>query len=244
LNNIKILSKITEKWPVKIISVAAALIIVYFNKMNSMEKRTFIIPLQIETTNSDLIPSSSVDTSVSINLRGEADIINPINAGDIEAYISLDKYNEEGTYRIPIQIRKKGNAVGVEPLEITVLPIEISISLEQKIRRNIPVFPVFSGEVAQGYELTGQSIIPESVTAEGPRSSIEKQYEFITEKIDMEGRNEDFTVFVQIINKNQFITVFGNRMLEYSGKIRNKERKIEIPLPDIEDEDTDGDDEQ
>jgi len=242
LNNIKILSKIIEKWPVKIISVAAALIIAYFNKMNSLEKRAFIIPLQIETGNSDLIPASSIDTSVNISLRGEADSIISINAGDIEAYISLDKYTEEGIYRIPVQIRKKGNAVGVEPLEISVLPIEISILLEQKIRRNIPVFPVFSGELARGYELTGQLIIPESVTAEGPRSSVEKQYEFNTERIDLEGRTEDFTVFVQIINKNPFITVFGNRMLEYRGKIRNKESKIEVPLPDIED--TDEDDEQ
>lgn len=242
MNNIKILSKIIEKWPVKIISVAAALIIAYFNRMNSLEKRTFMVPLQIETANSDLIPANSVSASVSINLRGEADSINPINATDIEAYISLEDYKEEGTYRIPVQIRKKGSAVGVEPLEVSVIPVEISISLEQKIRKNIPVFPVFSGEMKPGYELTDQSIIPETVTAEGPRSSIEKQYEFNTEKIDLDGRTENFSVFVQIINNNPYITVFGNRMLEYRAIIRNKESKIEIPLPDIED--TDGDDEE
>jgi len=235
LNNIKILSKITEKWPVKIISVAAALVIAYFYRMNSLEKRTFTVPLQIET-NGVLIPASSVESFVSISLRGEADRVNPINAGDIEAYINLDKYSEEGIYRIPVQIRKKGNAAGVEPLEISVFPIEISVLLEQKIRKNIPVFPLFSGTLPPEYELAGQSIIPASVTAEGPRSSIEKQYEFNTENIDLEGRTEDFWVFVQIINKNPFITIFGNRMLEYRGVIRSREIEDNIPLADIEEE--------
>jgi YbbR domain-containing protein len=234
----KFLSKITEKWPVKIISVAAALIIAYFYRMNSLEKRTFMVPLQIET-NSVLIPASSIVNSVSISLRGEADSINTINVGDIEAYINLDKYSGEGMYRIPVQVRKKGSAAGVEPLEISVLPVEISILLEQKTRRNIPVFPLFSGELPPEYELISQSIIPETVTAEGPRSSIEKLYEFNTEKIDLVGRTGDFSVLVQIINKNLFIDIFGNRMLEYHGVIRNK--KIEAaeaaaPLPDIEEE--------
>jgi hypothetical protein len=235
----KFLSKITEKWPVKIISVAAALIIAYFYRMNSLEKRTFMVPLQIET-NGVLIPASSIVNSVSISMRGEAESVNPINVGDIEAYISLEKYANEGMYRVPVQIRKKGSAAGVEPLEISALPVEISILLEQKITRNIPVFPVFNGELPPEYELISQSIIPETVTAEGPRSSIEKQYEFNTEKIDLNGRTGDFSVFVQIINKNPFITIFGNRMLEYHAIIRSKEIKFDVPLPDIED----GDDEQ
>jgi len=235
LNNIKFLYKIIEKWPVKIISVAAALIIAYFHKTSSLEKRAFTVPLQIET-NGGLIPASFIESSVSVNLKGEAVSINQINAEDIEAYINLDGYNEERTYRIPVQIRKKGNAAGVEPLEISVFPVEISVLLEQKIRRNIPVFPVFNGTLPPEYELASQLIIPEIVTAEGPRSSIEKQHEFNTENIDLDGRNEDFSVFVQIINKNPFITIFGNRMLEYHGVIRNKKTESYILLPDIEDE--------
>jgi len=238
LNNIKFLSKIIEKWPVKIISIAAALIIAYFyNNKASPDKRAITVPLQVET-NGELIPASFIVNSVSINIGGEINSIASINAGDIEAYINLDNYTEEGTYRIPVKIRKKGNAAGVEPLEISVFPVEISILLEQKIRRNIPVFPVFNGALPPEYELTGQSIFPESVTAEGPRSSIEKQDEFNTEYIDLDGRTEDFSVFVQIINKNPFITIFGSKMLEYHGVIRSKkiEPDISISLPDIEDE--------
>jgi YbbR domain-containing protein len=217
-----------EKWPVKIISVAAALIIAVFYRMNTLETRTFLVPLHVET-NGMLIPVSSLENTVKISLRGETNSIYPILEEDIEAYIDLNRYSNEGTYRIPVQIRKKGSSLGVVPLEISVLPIEITLLLVQKVRRDIPVFPVFRGTIASGYEIISQSIYPESVAAEGPRTGIETQYEFNTEPINLEGRNENFSVLVNIINNNPLITVYGNRMLEYHGVIR----KIEFEPPAV-----------
>jgi YbbR domain-containing protein len=217
-----------DKWPVKIISVAAALIIAVFYRMNTLETRTFLVPLHVETSGF-LVPVSSLENTVKINLRGETNSIYPILEEDIEAFIDLDRYSNEGTYRIPVQIRKKGSTLGVVPLEISVLPIEISLLLEKKIRRDIPVFPVFRGTIARGYEIISQSIYPENVSVEGPRSSIESQYEFNTEPISLEGRNENFSVIVSIINNNPLITIYGNRMLEYRCVIR----KIEIEPPAV-----------
>jgi YbbR domain-containing protein len=224
-----------EKWHVKIISVAAALIIAVFYRMNTLEIRTFLAPLQVET-NGMLIPLSSLENTVKISLRGEANSIYPILEEDIEAFIDLNRYSNEGTYRIPVQIRKKGSALGVVPLEISVLPMEITLLLEQKVRRNIPVFPVFRGTIASGYEIVSQSIYPENVAVEGPRSSVEAQYEFNTEPINLERRNEDFSVLVNIINNNPLITIYGNRMLEYHGVIRKIEFEspIVISLPETE----------
>jgi YbbR domain-containing protein len=215
-----------DKWPVKIISVAAALIIAIFYRMNTLETRTFVAPLHVET-NSLLIAVSSIDNTVKISLRGETNSIYPVLEEDIEAFIDLNRYSNEGTYRVPVQIRKKGSALGVVPLEISVLPIEITLVLEKKIRRDIPVFPVFRGIIASGYEMASQTIYPENVAVEGPRSSVEAQYEFNTEAISLEGRRENFSVVVNIINNNPLITVYGNRMLEYHGVIR----KIEIEPP-------------
>jgi YbbR domain-containing protein len=217
-----------DKWPVKIISVAAALIIAVFYRMNTLETRTFLTPLHVET-NGLLIPVSSLENTVKISLRGETNSIYPILEEDIEAFIDLNRYSNEGTYRIPVQVRKKGSALGVVPLEISVLPIEITLLLEKKIRRDIPVFPVFRGTIAPGYEIASQSIYPETVAAEGPRGSIETQNEFNTEAISLEGRSENFSVLVNIINNNPLITIYGNRLLEYQGVIR----KMEIEPPNI-----------
>jgi len=219
LNRARLFAKITEKWPVKVLSLAAAVIISIFYRMTNLETRFFTVPLLIES-NDTLIPTNSFATSVRVSIRGEAEGIQPILAEDIEAYIDLERYANEGYYRVPVQIRKKGGALGVEPLEISVLPIEIPIFLEQKVTRNVSVFAVLSGTVAEGYELTNQSLIPSSVIVEGPRSILDGHHvEFSTETINLDGRYNDFTVMVNIKNDNPILSIYGSNLLEFRGAI-------------------------
>ena len=215
----KLLLKITEKWHIKIISVAAALLISIFHRMNTLETRFLTVPLVIKT-NEQLVPVNSFAKTVRISVRGEAASINLILEEDIEAYIDLTRYTNEGLFRIPVQILKSGNALGVEPLEISVYPTQIQSILEQKESRDIPVFPVFKGTIARGFEIIDQSINPASVTAEGPRGIINNQREFTTNAVEIGGRSESFSLLINIVNDNPLITIRGNKMLEYSAVIR------------------------
>jgi YbbR domain-containing protein len=224
-NTRKFLIKITDKWPVKVLSVAAALILSIFYRINTLESRFISLPLRVES-NEYLVPASPFPQVVRVTLRGEPNSINPILEDDIETYIDLRRYTNEGMYRIPVQIRRKGSALGIEPLEISIDPIEITVRLENKVSRHINVSPVFRGTVAAGFELTSQSIIPTSVIADGPRSSMEMLYEFNTRTIDLEGRYEDFSVMVNIINDDPLIIIYGSRMIEYHGTIRQIVREI------------------
>jgi len=219
LNRAKLISKITEKWPVKVLSLAAALIISVFYRLNNLETRFFTVPLIIESSET-LIPANSFANAVRVSLRGEGEGIQPIMEEDIEAYIDLGRYSSEGSYRVPVLIRKKGSALGVDTLEISVVPIEIPLVLEQKVMRNVSVFPVLQGTVAEGYELSYQGLIPASVVAEGPRSVFDSHIEFNTETINLDRRYDDFSIMVNIINNNPLISIHGNRMLEFRGTIR------------------------
>jgi YbbR domain-containing protein len=227
LNNRNFFSKIIEKWPVKILSLTAAILIAMFYRMNTLDTRSFSVPLKVETNDRFASTGSFLDT-INVSLRGELNSINSILQEDIEAYIDLSKYKREGLQRAPVQIRKKGSALGVEPLEISVLPKEIPLMLEEKLRRNVPIIPVFTGTLAQGYELTNQSILPQNVTAEGSRSILEKLRDFQTETIDLEGRFDDFSILVKIINENPLITIYGDRMIEYKGTVRRISRESQI----------------
>ena len=226
MNRAGLFAKITEKWPVKVLSLAAAVIISIFYRMNNLETRFFTVPLSVESNNA-LIPINSFAVSVRVSIRGEAEGIQPILAEDIEAYIDLERYANEGNYRVPVQIRKKGGALGVEPLEISVLPIEIPILLEQKVTRNVSVFPVLTGTVAEGYELTNQSLIPSSVIVEGPRSILDGHIEFYAETINLDGRYNDFTVMVNIKNNNPLLSIYGSGLLEFRGSISRIAREKE-----------------
>jgi len=109
LNSRKLLLKITEKWPVKVLSVAAALILSIFYRMNTIETRSFSAPLRLESSVS-FIPASSYVQAVRVSIRGESGNIQPILEEDIETFIDLKKYTSEGLYRIPVQIRRTGSA--------------------------------------------------------------------------------------------------------------------------------------
>lgn len=199
--------------------MAAALILSVFHRVNTLETRYFSLPLNVESGDA-LVPASSLTRMVRVSVRGETNSIYSISEGDIEAYIDAKKQLIEGSYRIPVQIRKRGAALGVEPLEISVDPLEVSLRLERNLSRDITVIPVYRGKVAEGYELAAQSIIPAVVAAEGPRSFVESKSGFQTETIDLEGRREDFSVILSIIDDEPFIAIHGNRMVEYRGVIR------------------------
>jgi len=215
---------ITEKWHVKVLSLAAAVIISIFYRMNNLETRFFTIPLIIES-NDFLLPANAFPSAIKISMRGESEKIQPILAEDIEAFIDLERYSSEGNYRVPVQIRKKGSALGVEPLEISALPVEIQLNLEQKITRNVDIFPIFRGTIADGYELADESLTPSSVTVEGPRSAFESHVEFATESIDLDKRYENFSVMVNIKNNNSLLNIHGNGMVEFHGTINRIARE-------------------
>ena len=234
MNSKKLLAGITDKWPAKVLSIAGALILLLFHRMSMLETRFFSTPLVVRL-GSELVPASSHVNVVRISLRGEPNSINPIVEGDIEAYIDLEKYTTEGRYQVPVQINRKGSAIGVEPLEISVDPMEISVELEEMISRNIPLSPVFVGTVASGFELVHQSLFPAGVVAEGPRNAVEAITTLETEVIDLEGRNNDFSIMVNVINNDPFVIIRGNRMAEFRGSIRRLMRESErVPVAEIE----------
>ena len=224
MNRAKLFSKITEKWTVKVLSLAAAVIISIFYRMNSLETRYFTVPLSIEASDA-FLPANSFPMSVKISIRGESENIQPVLAEDIEAFIDLKRYANEGRYRVPVQIRKKGTALGVEPMEVSVLPVEIPLLLEQRMTRNVNVFPVLRGTAAEGYDLTGISLSPASVNAEGPRSIFDSRIEFNTEPIDIDRRYEDFSGMISIKKDNPLLYIKGNAILEFHGTISRITRK-------------------
>jgi YbbR domain-containing protein len=208
-----------ENWPVKVLSVALALVLFVFHQLNTLTTRSLSVPLSIET-NSALVPASDYPQNVRINLRGEDDSIKLITDSDIEAYVDLARHEEEGVYSVPVLVRKKGSALGIEPLEITVYPSKISIMLDLRTNKIFPLAAVIRGRAAEGFDLVSFSVSPPEVAVTGPLTALEQIAEIETELIDLDGRNSDFTVEVNIINPNPFFVLRGSGKAEFSCVIR------------------------
>ncbi|MDR0377864.1 MAG: hypothetical protein LBH70_08735 [Spirochaetaceae bacterium] len=215
----KILAMIAANWHVKVLSAALAVILFVFHRTSLLENRFFSAPLRIET-NGNLVPASSYPRMVRVTMRGEANSLYPILEDDIDVYLDLSKYTAEGTYRAPVQIRREGTALGVDPLEINVDPSEVSIELDQKISKYVPLTPSFQGELAGGYELASYTLTPTQVVVDGPLRLMSGLSELFTDFIELGGRSDDFTTSVHIMNRDPLLVIRGDGITEFRGLVR------------------------
>jgi len=218
VNYRKLFAKAAENWPIKVVCIGLAIILFVFHRMSSLEVRFFSVPLNIERKGA-LMPSSSYPRMVRVSLRGEANSIFPIMEDDIEVYVDMDGFDLPGTYTVPVQWRKKGTALGVEPLQVTVDPMEITLSLDQKISKFVPVTANFRGNVEAGYSLTSYSLNPTQVIIDGPADLMGNIFELYTEPIDLDGRRSDFTATVNLLNRDPLIVIRGSGTSEFKGNI-------------------------
>ncbi|MDR3248727.1 MAG: hypothetical protein LBT39_08065 [Treponema sp.] len=222
LNPRKILQGAAENWVAKVLSIALALVIFMFHRMTTMESKSLPPrPLLLELP-AHLCPSQPYARMVRITLRGEKNNIEAVLPDDVEAYIDLNQYESPGAYHVPIRIRKKGTAQGVEPLELAVDPMEMIIELDYKSNKYVPLTANINGSLEPGFDLVSHTLSPTQVVLEGPTGLLDSVLELYTDAIDLNGRNADFSVSVNILNPDPLLTIRGNGMTEFKGFVHSR----------------------
>jgi hypothetical protein len=214
----KFFARSVQNWPAKVLSLALAIILFVFHRMSTLETRYFFAPLVFERL-SALMPSSAYPKMIKVSIRGEADSIHSILENDIEAYVDMEKYDVPGTYHVSVQWRKKGTALGVEPLQISVDPSDINFSLDRKLSKFVPIAVSFGGQVEAGFNLTSFSLNPSQVIIDGPAGLMGGISELHTELIDLDGRRSDFSLTANILNRDPLVLIRGSGTTEFRGKI-------------------------
>ncbi len=217
----EILEKLIENWPAKVLSLAAAVVLFLFFRTVTLEERFFNVPLELSVPE-NYLPASPIPERVRVTLRGGEEEIFQVMEEDIQAHADFSRFTGEGVYKASIRITRQGSALVVDPLEIEVMPTEITVTLERKLIKNLDVYPVISGYPAQGYELSQYFITPSTVEVEGPESHVGGMERILTEEIDLSGKQESFTTRVRLKIDDQFIEVPGGEYVEFHGIIQEK----------------------
>lgn len=212
--------KLLENWPAKIVCLSLALLLFMFYRMSTLEQRVFSVPVRIQT-NGELVPAASYPRTVTVRLRGETDILYPIEERDISVFFDLTNLEREGEFRIPLQVQIAGPTGENAVLEATVEPAEISMRVENRTVKKVPVTPSFTGYPEAGYEFDGYLINPVSVEVSGPRTMVDNIEEMLTEPIDLSGRNAGFDGSALLVNRSPLITVSSGGTVEYRVRITN-----------------------
>jgi YbbR domain-containing protein len=215
---VKFFAKAAENWPAKVLSLALSIILLIYHRMSLLETRVFYTPVVVEQLNA-MMPSNSYPRIIKVSLKGESQNLNSILEEDIEAYVNLKEIKTPGTYNIAVQLRKKGTAQGVEPLQITLDPMEITFSMDHRVSKFVPVVVNFIGQVETGYNMNSYSIDPNQVVVEGPATLMGNLSELYTDYIDLSARRSDFFVSAPILHSDPLIVIRGEGSVNFSASI-------------------------
>jgi hypothetical protein len=219
LKSRRFVESIFSNWPAKIISLAAAALLFLFYRVNTMDERFFSVPLEVDPP-AGLAISKPYPKSARVTLRGKEEAIFSVIEEDVEVYADFGRFQSEGQYRIPVRVVRRGSSLNIEPLDIRVEPAEISVTLEQRIEKTVSLEPVIRGSPPAGYDLVQYTIVPDSVQISGPRSLVNAVQTVRLEEVDLEGRTEDFTEQVTIVEENPLIDYSRQRTVVFRGILR------------------------
>ncbi len=213
------LEKLFEDWAAKVLSLAAAIALFSFYQLNKLEERPLSVPLTV-LTNGQYVPASQYPRTVRLVLRGESNAIFAVLERDLVATLDLRPFTAPGVFRVPVIIEKRGSALGIDPLEISVEPGELALALEARVLKQLAVLPSFRGFLEPGYELVGFSLSPPTVEAAGPASVMASLADASTESVELSGRSADFTLRVQLQAKDPLVEFLGSDSVEFIAEVR------------------------
>ena len=191
MNIKKLIEKISDNWAAKIICFALAIFIYIFHQVALLDKKTFSVPLKVESEGL-LTPSSQIPPYVKVSVRTKSDSISAVSSAGIKAYLYLEEYTEPGIYSVPVSLKLSSDLMLVEPLEISVKPEILRVELDEKIQKYIPVEPSVSGEVEKGYKISAMEVVPSTVKVVGPSRIVNKMKRVYTAKVNVKGAATGF----------------------------------------------------
>lgn len=183
-----------EDWLTKTIAlfITFALWLGVTGLSTSITTRVQATPLTLRVSNAFEITNSPVQ-DVDLVITGDKRKIAQINKSDL--VVSMDLTDVPAGDRT-VQLTPENVSVelptGVKLDEIQ--PSKIAVRIEPVEEREITVRILTEGTPAENFEIYSQTIAPPKVRVRGPKSFVQSLDSVLTEKIDIENRQTDFTV--------------------------------------------------
>lgn len=214
-----LLKKITNNWFAKCLCIAAAIILYLFGLTSRLEKRTFTVPLEVKD-DGELLKTSSINSTVFVTVRTDSKNMPNFSNTDIKAVLDLSYYVKEGTYSVPVTLNLSSEIAMSDPVELIVSPEFISVTLEKKIRKNIPIVVPTAGDPLHGYELKDIKVNPEYAVILGPRSVIENVKQISTDELVLTEKKEAFNSIQNVKTFNKHVQILSPSKVNVSVELQ------------------------
>ncbi len=218
MKNRSIVDRLVSNWPVKALSLAAAIILFLFHNYTTLSEKFVTVPLTVRFADG-YTAGQSYPRKVRVVLRGQEKTLVGVQEEDIEARVDFSRRASEGTFKAPIVVRKKGTLDTADTLEISVEPLEITMKIERKARKSVEVVPGLRGFPAGGFGIEQYFVNPPKIEIEGPKSRLDKISSIPTDEIDLSGKKESFATRVKLMHDDVLVSFPTGDVVEFRAVI-------------------------
>lgn len=113
-------------WPVKVLALAAAVIMFFFVQYMQVEQRTILLRPAVENAGDFVVDPSYVE-NVEVTLRGNERDIYYIQPRDLNVFLDLSGVDSSGLHTIPVEVGTSEIFKRLPDIEITVRPKELTL---------------------------------------------------------------------------------------------------------------------
>ena len=129
--------------------------------------------------------TGDMTNTVQVRLRGSSNVIKNITARDIATTIDLNKM-KAGEKIVALSPQNVEAPFGAEVVRVN--PSSVRFTLERTLTKTVPIVPTLLGQPADGYEVGGVLVRPNTVAVEGPESRVNTLSSIATVPIRLEKR--------------------------------------------------------
>jgi YbbR domain-containing protein len=219
-------------WPVKVLSLGAAVLLFFFTNLLDMGSREISLPIRYVFA-PGYTQSSEFPTKARLLLRGDSEKLYGLADDELQVVADFSRHARDGQFQVALRLKRSGAAANLEPLDIRIEPGTVKLAIEPSVTREMPVNIRFTGNPKPGYQLISYSVVPGTVRLTGPASRIEGITSVDTEPVDLSVRSQDFVQKVQVAIGDTLLHVSGGGALEIRvviGQTANRRTFSGLPL--------------
>jgi YbbR domain-containing protein len=204
MNRKRLFDKITENWSVKVLSLIAAVLLVFFYRLSNQGQKYLSLGVEV-ISHDEYVVVAMGDTDITVQVKGDKEKIDAVVPKDIVLTVDLKEITKPGKHMISVRPRLSGTAANLDPLQITIEPSKIEVTVEKKITKVVQVSPALKGAPSFGYAVDRIYVSPENIEIEGPENSVNLVKVVHTGDINLTGKKDRFTQIVDLVSPGELI---------------------------------------
>lgn len=211
-------NRILNHFGLKVISLVIAIVVwIIVANLDDYKTTKQISGIEIEFVNGDAITEKNKvyevpeGTTIDIVVKGRRSVVEELTSEDFKAVADLSKMSV--TNAVTVEVSAISSYVARD-LTISYTNNAVTIAVENKIEKQLPITVRADAEVAEGYAIRNKTATPNLITVRGAESVVNMIEEVVVD-VDVTGANHNLTANAQPVFLDHSGEVIESTKFEY-----------------------------